>query len=120
MLAAAATDATRSLLDARRLALLPKGAIVVNIARGSLVDTVALAQALRSGHLAGAGIDVTDPEPLPDGHPLWGAPGVVVTMHSADTAEMTAPLLAKRLGANVRAFLGDGDFIGVVDPAAGY
>ena len=95
-------------------------AILVNIARGSLVDTVALAEALERGHLAGAGIDVTDPEPLPDGHPLWTAPRAVITCHSADTEEMTAPLLASRVESNTRAFLGDGAFIGVVDPALGY
>ena len=120
ILAAAATGENRHLLDARRIALMDERALLVNIARGSLVDTVALAEALERGHLAGAGIDVTDPEPLPDGHPLWTAPRVVITCHSADTEEMVAPLLASRVESNVRALLGDGAFIGVVDPAAGY
>jgi len=120
ILAAAATGENRRLLDARRLALMRRDAVLVNIARGSLVDAEALAAALERGHLAGAGIDVTDPEPLPDDHPLWSAPRVVVTSHSADTEAMTAPLLAARLEANVRAFLGDGAFIGVVSPSAGY
>jgi phosphoglycerate dehydrogenase-like enzyme len=63
---------------------------------------------------------VTDPEPLPDGHPLWTAPRAVITCHSADTDEMTAPLLAARVEANVRAFLAGDELIGVVDPIAGY
>ncbi|WIB12455.1 NAD(P)-dependent oxidoreductase [Curtobacterium sp. MCPF17_052] len=78
--------------------------------------------ALRSGAITAAGLDVTDPEPLPDGHPLWSEPGALITPHQADTPEMVAPLLAERVGTNVRAFLdGDGTgFVGVVDPAAGY
>jgi phosphoglycerate dehydrogenase-like enzyme len=95
-------------------------AVLVNIARGGLVDTDALVAALQSGTIAGAGLDVTDPEPLPDGHPLWDAPNLIITPHSADTPEMTAPLLAERIRANVEAFLGDGRFVGVVDPKEGY
>jgi phosphoglycerate dehydrogenase-like enzyme len=84
------------------------------------VDSLALDASLRSGHLWGAGLDVTDPEPLPDGHPLWTAPRCVITSHCADTPEMVEPLLAERVKLNVAAFLGDGRFVGVVDPAAGY
>lgn len=120
ILAAAATDETSRLIDERRIALMDQNAILVNIARGSLVDAEALAAALQRGHLKGAGIDVTDPEPLPDGHPLWSAPRAVITCHSADTEEMVAPLLASRVESNVRALLGDGGFVGVVDPGAGY
>lgn len=120
ILAAAATQETARLIDERRLGLMARNAILVNIARGALVDTEALAAALHRGHLAGAGIDVTDPEPLPDGHPLWSAPRAIITCHSADTEEMIAPLLASRVESNTRALLGDGGFIGVVDPAVGY
>jgi phosphoglycerate dehydrogenase-like enzyme len=95
-------------------------AILVNIGRGGLVDTDALVAALSTGRIAGAGVDVTDPEPLPDGHPLWSAPNVIITPHSADTPAMTAPLLAHRVANNTRAFLGRGGFDGVVDPAVGY
>ena len=120
IIAAASTGETARLLDARRIALMDDRAVLVNIARGAIVDAVALAAALAAGRLGGAGIDVTDPEPLPDGHPLWTAPRAVITCHSADTEEMVAPLLASRVESNVRALLGDGAFIGVVDPAAGY
>ncbi|MET4053113.1 phosphoglycerate dehydrogenase-like enzyme [Frigoribacterium sp. PvP054] len=120
VLAAAATPGTSGLFDARRLALLPPTAVLVNVARGSLVDTDALVDAVRAERLWGAGVDVTTPEPLPDGHPLFGEPRVVVTPHQADTPEMTAPLLAERIRHNVAAFVGRGDFVGVVDPRAGY
>lgn len=120
ILAAAFTGDTTKLVGARELALLKPAAILVNIARGGLVDTDALVIALASHRLAGAGLDVTDPEPLPDGHPLFDEPRAIITPHSADTPDMTAPLLAERIRANVVAFHGDGRFVGVVDPAAGY
>lgn len=120
IVAAAMTSGTRHLIGERQLALMKNTAYLVNIARGGLIDTDALVAALESGEIAGAGVDVTDPEPLPDGHPLWSAPNVIITPHSADTPEMTAPLLAARLEQNVAAFLGDGAFAGVVDPQAGY
>jgi phosphoglycerate dehydrogenase-like enzyme len=95
-------------------------AVLVNVARGLLVDSLALDAALRAGELAGAGLDVTDPEPLPDGHPLWTAPNIVITSHAGNTQSMADPLLAARVRSNVSAFLHGGAFVGVVDPAAGY
>ncbi|MCU1446794.1 NAD(P)-dependent oxidoreductase [Cryobacterium sp.] len=120
VLAAALTGGTRHLLGAAELALLKPTAHLVNIARGALVDTEALTQALAVRALASAALDVTDPEPLPDGHPLWSEPRCLITPHMADTPEMTAPLLAERIHLNVLALLGNGPFVGVVDPAAGY
>lgn len=80
---APSTDATRGLVDDHFLALLPPGAVIVNTARGSLVDTAALARALTSGSLAGAALDVTDPEPLPANSPLRTMPNVLLTPHAA-------------------------------------
>lgn len=120
VIAAAFTDGTRKLIGAAELAAMKPSAILINIARGGLVDTDALTAALAAGEIAGAGVDVTDPEPLPDGHPLWNEPRVIITPHSADTPAMTAPLLAERIRENVEAFLGDGRFVGVVDVKAGY
>ncbi len=74
---------TRHLIGAGELALLRKTAALVNISRGGIVDTAALAEALQSGAIAGAGLDVTDPEPLPAGHPLWTAPNLLVSPHVA-------------------------------------
>ncbi len=76
-----ATPETAGLLSAEKLSLLPPRAIVINTARGELVDTAALTAALQSGALAGVGLDVTDPEPLPDDHPLRLHPAAVVTPH---------------------------------------
>jgi phosphoglycerate dehydrogenase-like enzyme len=122
MIAAAMTSGTAKLLGAEQFTRMKPSARLVNIARGGLVDTDALVAALRSGEIAGAGLDVTDPEPLPDGHPLWETPGVVITPHQADTPDMVEPLLAERVRANTAAFLGGAGegFVGVVDPAAGY
>jgi phosphoglycerate dehydrogenase-like enzyme len=120
VVAAAFTEGTSKLIGAAQLAAMKPSAVLVNIARGGLIDTDALTEALANGTIAGAGLDVTDPEPLNDGHPLWNEPRVIITPHSADTPAMTAPLLAERIRVNVEAFLGDGRFVGVVDPAAGY
>ncbi|WP_323743061.1 D-isomer specific 2-hydroxyacid dehydrogenase family protein [Curtobacterium sp. VKM Ac-2887] len=122
MIAAAMTSGTAKLFGAQQFAIMKPSARLVNIARGGLVDTDALVEALRTGAIAAAGLDVTDPEPLPDGHPLWSEPGAVITPHQADTPEMVAPLLAERVRLNTTAFLdGSGEgFVGVVDPVAGY
>lgn len=72
---------TKDMLDARRIGLMKAGSVLVNIGRGSIVNTAALMEALRSGHIAAAGLDVTDPEPLPPDHPLWDCPNVLITPH---------------------------------------
>ncbi|GAB2448010.1 phosphoglycerate dehydrogenase-like enzyme [Conyzicola lurida] len=120
ILAAASTTETKHLLGAAEFAAMKPSAVLVNIARGALIDTDALVEALAAGEIDGAALDVTDPEPLPDGHPLWTEPRCIITSHSADTKAMTAPLLAGRIEVNVTALLGDGRFVGVVDTAAGY
>lgn len=120
LLAAASVPETHRLIGARELGLMHSDAVIVNIARGALIDTDALVTALNDGVIAGAGIDVTDPEPLPDGHPLFNARNTVVTMHSADTPEMVGRLLQARVVRNVSSFLNGEDFVGVVDTALGY
>ena len=75
------SDATHHLIGAREIAMMKPSAIIVNLARGGIVDTDAMVAALEKGRLAGAGLDVTDPEPLPPGHPLWDAPNVLITPH---------------------------------------
>ena len=120
VIAAAHTAQTRHLISTPEFARMKPEAVVVNIARGPLIDAAALDHALRNELIAGAALDVTDPEPLPEGHTLWTARNILITPHQADTPDMTAPLLAVRIEHNVRAFLGDGRFIGVVDASAGY
>lgn len=120
IIAAAATAETHHLIGAAEIAAMPDHAIIVNIARGSLLDTDAALDALRAGTVWGIGLDVTDPEPLPADHPLWDEPNCVITSHSADTPLMTKHLLADRIRTNVRAFLAKDRFVGVVDTRNGY
>ena len=75
------TPETLHLFGAERLALCKPGAILLNVGRGTAVDGEALAAAVHSGQLSGAGLDVTDPEPLPPEHPLWDCPNVLITPH---------------------------------------
>lgn len=111
---------TAGLIDRRRLDLLAPDACLVNVARGQHVVTADLADALRDGTLGSAGLDVTDPEPLPDGHPLWNLPNVIVTPHTANTQEMALPLLSARITGNVRRWIAGEPLVGSVDPLAGY
>ncbi|MGJ9406866.1 NAD(P)-dependent oxidoreductase [Nesterenkonia aurantiaca] len=119
-LAAAATPTTRHLLNADRLALLAEGAVVANVGRGSLLDQSALVEALSTGTLRGAGLDVTEPEPLPETDPLWSLENCLITPHTADTTEMVVPLLRERILANHRRFSAGEPMLGLVDPAQGY
>ena len=119
-LALALTPETIGIIGAAELGLMDRRAHLVNVARGRHVHTDALADALAAGSLAGAGLDVTEPEPLPDGHRLWAEPRCIITPHTADTIEMIRPLLARRITANVRHFVAGEALEGVVDPASGY
>ncbi|WP_411701073.1 D-isomer specific 2-hydroxyacid dehydrogenase family protein [Conyzicola sp.] len=120
IVAAASTSDTARMFGAREFAAMKPSSVIVNIARGALIDTDALVAALAAGEIDGAGLDVTEPEPLPDGHPLWAEPRCIVTSHSADTQDMVDPLLAGRIRANVEALHDTGRFVGIVDVAAGY
>ena len=120
VLAAPMTSRTDHLMDARRLALLRPEAFLVNIARGPLVETAALVSALADGKLAGAALDVTDPQPLPDGHPLWTEPRALITPHTGETEEMIRPLFAQRVERNVRNLAAGLPLVGLVDVRAGY
>ncbi len=84
------------------------------------MDTDALVAALTAGSIAGAALDVTDPEPLPDGHPLWDIENCIITPHTADTIDMVIPLLAERIRTNVGRFAAGEELVGLVDPDAGY
>jgi phosphoglycerate dehydrogenase-like enzyme len=120
VLALALTPETTGIIGAPELAAMPESAWLVNVARGRHVDTAALVDALGSGSIAGAALDVTDPEPLPDGHPLWGLENCIVTPHTADTIEMVLPLLAERIRSNVRRLAEGGPMVGRVDASVGY
>jgi phosphoglycerate dehydrogenase-like enzyme len=81
VIAVALNDETRAMIDAAALAAMKQGALLVNVSRGPVVQTQALRAALASGHLAGAALDVTEPEPLPSDDSLWTMPGVLITPH---------------------------------------
>jgi phosphoglycerate dehydrogenase-like enzyme len=102
VLACPLTDTTRGLVDAEALATLPPGATLVNVARGPVVDTDALVDALRAGGVGGAWLDVTDPEPLPADHPLWTFENVTVTPHNAGHTPAYYERLADIVAENVR------------------
>jgi phosphoglycerate dehydrogenase-like enzyme len=119
-LALALTPGTERIIGAAELAAMRPGSWLVNVARGRHVDTGALVNALRGGAIGGAALDVTDPEPLPDGHPLWQLENCIITPHTADTPEMVERMLAHRIRQNVARFAAGEPLIGLVDPAAGY
>ncbi len=107
---------TAGLLDARRLALLPDDALVVNVGRGPVLDTGAMLAEAASGRLRAA-LDVTDPEPLPGGHPLWACPGVIITPHVAGGAAAFYPLAAAVVADQLRRFAAGAPLANVVRPA---
>jgi len=119
-LALALTAETTGIIGAAELDLMDERAWLVNVARGPHIVTPALVEALQRGTIAGAALDVTDPEPLPEGHVLWSLPNAIITPHTADTPEMTAPHLAKRIATNVARFAKGEKLQGLVDPVAGY
>ncbi|HWQ29252.1 MAG TPA: D-2-hydroxyacid dehydrogenase, partial [Dehalococcoidia bacterium] len=81
------TSATRHMIDAEAIALLPRGAHILNVARGAIVDEQAMIAALRSGHLAGAYLDVFETEPLPPDSPLWDLPNVIISPHDSSPSQ---------------------------------
>lgn len=120
VLALALTDETADCLGRAEFELLPDHACVINVARGRHIVTDDLVEALATGQIGAAGLDVTEPEPLPDGHPLWALDNCLVTPHTANTQAMAAPLLAARIAENVRRFAAGEPLEGLVDPDLGY
>jgi D-3-phosphoglycerate dehydrogenase len=120
IVAAPATPKTIGMIDRRALGLMRPHSWIINVSRGSIVDTGALVHALREGRIAGAALDVTDPEPLPPGHPLWTLPNVIITPHTATTQAMHASALCSRIQENLSRFRSGKGLIGVVDLNEGY
>ncbi|MGI9608374.1 MAG: D-isomer specific 2-hydroxyacid dehydrogenase family protein [Acidimicrobiales bacterium] len=120
VLAAALTDETRGMVDRGFLDAMDANAWLINVARGGLVVTDDLVDALRADRIAGAALDVTEPEPLPDGHPLWDLANCIITPHVGNTPEMGLPLLAGRVRKNVERWIAGDELIGLVDVRLGY
>ncbi len=120
VLALSLTPETEGVIDAAALEAMADHAWLVNVARGPHIDTDALVAALTDGRIGGAGLDVTDPEPLPDDHPLWSLPNAIITPHVGNTPAMAVPLLGGRVTENVRRFSAGKSLLGLVDPDLGY
>ncbi len=98
------TPESNKLIGVRQFALMRQGALLVNAARGPIVDTDALVAALQSGRIRAA-LDVTEPEPLPDGHPLWSCPNLLLTPHVAGSTPRFAPRAVQTAAAELRRYM---------------
>jgi phosphoglycerate dehydrogenase-like enzyme len=120
VLALSLTPETEGIISMSELEMMEEHAWLVNVARGKHVVTDDLVVALSERVIGGAALDVTDPEPLPDTHPLWTMPNCLITPHVGNTPEMAIPLLGKRIEENVRRYGAGRELIGEVDPELGY
>ena len=120
LMAIALTPHTQGVMGKAEFQSMQSHAWVVNVGRGKQIVTDDLVWALETGEIGGAALDVTDPEPLPTGHPLWSLPNCIITPHVGNTAEMVPPLLALRIAENVRRFAAGEQLIGIVDRTVGY
>jgi D-3-phosphoglycerate dehydrogenase len=120
VIAAPATDGTRHLVGAEELAQMRSHTWIVNIARGALIDPDALVDALREERIGGAALDVTEPEPLPDDHPLWDEPRALITPHVANPQQTMDRDLAERVRENVLRFAAGEALLAPVSRDRGY
>ena len=120
VVAAPFTHETKGLIDRRRLGLMKPTAHVIVISRGGIVDEQALIEALRSGGLAGAGMDVFEQEPLPQNSPLWDDERVIISPHTAHVTPVMPSRHREVFKENLRRFLADKPFLYVCDKRAGY
>lgn len=116
------TDKTAGILTRERIGILKSNAIVMNVGRGTAIDQEALNEALRNGKIAGAALDVTNPEPLSKDHPLWTAPNTIITPHVSGnySLEHTCDVLIDIFEDNLKRFAQGSELINVVDRKAGY
>lgn len=114
------TPETRGMFDAAFFGKMKRSAYFINVARGGSVDTDALVEALAAGQIAGAGLDVTDPEPLPSNHPLWVAPNVIITPHVANDSDLGFDAQVAVTRENLRRYIAGERMLSVVDVSRGY
>ena len=120
VVALALTPDTEGILGRNEFELMEKHAWVVNVGRGRHIVTDDLVWALQEGEIGGAALDVTNPEPLPEGHPLWAMPNCIITPHIGNTPAMAVPLLSARIAENVRRYVNGEPLVGSIDPELGY
>lgn len=118
--AAPHTDRSEGIFDAKAFETMKEGAYFINVSRGKLVQTDALLNKLNSGHLAGVGLDVTDPEPLPSDHPLWKMPNVVITAHNAARSQYHWGRMQQVFADNVKRYVKGFPLLNQVDKEAGF
>jgi phosphoglycerate dehydrogenase-like enzyme len=114
------TPDTRGMFDAGFFAAMKDTAYFINIGRGESVVTADLTAALQAGEIAGAGLDVTDPEPLPPGHPLWSMRNVIITPHIATSSDLRSERTITLVAENLRRYLRGDPMLSVVDLERGY
>jgi len=114
------TPETERIIDAAALAAMKPGAFLINVTRGALVDEDALLDALRSGHLGGAGLDSVVDEPLPPDSPLWSAPNIIITPHISPGRDRFGSEVVSFWCENIRRFAEGEPLLGLVDRDAGY
>ena len=114
------TPQSEGMLGAKQFELMKKGAYFIAVSRGKLYDTNALVKAIDSRHLAGAGLDVTNPEPLPKGHPLWNFENVIITPHMAGQSDNVNTRRMALIKENIGRFVRGEPLMNVVDKAKGY
>lgn len=114
------TDQTRGIFDAAFFAAMKPTAYFVSVGRGASTVTDDLISALETGQIAGAGLDVTDPEPLPEGHPLWSAPRVLISPHTAGRSDKSRDRLYLLVQENLRRYVAGEPLLSVVDIERGY
>ena len=120
VVALALTPETAGIIDAEALNAMAAHTWLINVGRGGHVVTDDLVDALAAGTIGGAALDVTDPEPLPDEHPLWTMGNCIITPHVGNTPEMGLKLLARRVTENVRRYIAGEELLGPVDVDLGY
>jgi phosphoglycerate dehydrogenase-like enzyme len=114
------TEQTRQLFDARSFAAMKAGAFFINVGRGGTVVTTDLVNALKQNHLGGAALDVTDPEPLPQDHPLWHLPNVIITPHVSSDSEFEESRHWEIACENLRRYVAGERMLSIVDVKRGY
>ncbi|HYY88525.1 MAG TPA: D-2-hydroxyacid dehydrogenase [Chloroflexota bacterium] len=119
-IAAPMTPTSRGMIGEAQIRQLKRGAYILQMSRGGIVDESALVDALEEGHLGGAGLDVTETEPLPVGHPLWTAPNLVITSHSSAASRLTNELVWSILSENLRRFMRGEALMNLVDKRRGW
>ena len=114
------TEETRGIFDRMAFEKMQNHALLVNVTRGKIMDEASLVEALKTGQIAGAGLDVTPQEPLPDDHPLWNMPNVIITPHTAGGSPNRQDRIVNLFCENLQRFLNGEDMLSVIDKNKGY